>query len=133
MKIELDDNLSYHRIRGYAPGQVTVDEHCYTASLIVSPGQIIAEWPPEHFSELRAEHFELIAALKPEIVLLGTGQELCFPPAIIVSPLIQRGIGYEIMDTGGACRTYNILAAEGRRVVVALLMIQGYQNKESTE
>ena len=66
----------------------------------------------------------LLVGHKPEVVLLGTGARLRFPPAAVLAPLTRAGIGVEVMDTAAACRTYNILAGDGRRVVAALLMIE---------
>ena len=78
----------------------------------------------KEFAELEATHFLTVEALEPEIVLLGTGQNQHFPHPRLTSPLLNRGVGVEIMDTAAACRTYNIIMAEGRRVVAALLMIR---------
>jgi len=112
-------------IRSYARGQVTINREIYRTSVLVSPERIVADWPPQSFVALAPAHFEPVAALAPEIVLIGTGARLRFPPPGLVEPLARAGIGFEIMDTGAACRTYNVLMAEGRRVVAALLMIEG--------
>ena len=69
-----------------------------------------------------ADHIGGLLASAPEIVLLGTGTRLQFPPAAVLRPLIDARVGYEIMDTGAACRTYSILMAEGRRVLAALIV-----------
>lgn len=125
MKIELDsDTGSAQRIDAYDAGGFVVGERHYNTSLIVSAGQVISDWPPERFSELAATHLEPVLALDPEIVVIGTGQRLRFPEADFLDPLMARNIGYEIMDTGAACRSYNILLGEGRRVVAALLLIE---------
>ena len=71
---------------------------------------------------LASTHLNAALALQPEVVLLGTGARLHFPPAEVLRPLIEAGIGYEIMDTSAACRTYDILMAEGRRVLAALVI-----------
>jgi uncharacterized protein len=122
MKLHLETGAGLHIVRGYAPGRVTVNQTIYRASVVVLPDRILADWPPQRFDELRAEHFALIAALEPEIVVLGTGVRLQWPAAAILAPL--AGIGREVMDTAAACRTYNILMGEGRRVAAALLMIE---------
>jgi uncharacterized protein len=67
-------------------------------------------------------HIESLLALAPELVLIGTGQKQKFPGASILQPLIHAQIGYEIMDTGAACRTYNVLAGEGRKIVAGLIL-----------
>ena len=124
MKIQLDTLGHENTIQAYRPGQVTINQTVYSASVILTPERIIADWPPMRFADLAPAHFQTIAALAPEIVILGTGKQLRFPPAKTTRSLIQANIGLEVMDTGAACRTYNILMAEGRRVAAALLMIE---------
>ncbi len=124
MKIHLESGAGQNLVRAYAPGRVTINEQVYTTSLIVTPGQVVAAWPPVGFADLRSSHFETIVALKPEVVILGTGARLRFPAPALTRPLIEAGIGLEVMDTGAACRTYNFLMSDGRRVVAALLMIE---------
>jgi uncharacterized protein len=123
VKIELE-RTGLNRIRAYAPGRVTVNDTVYSASLLVTPERVHADWPPASFAELAAAHFEVIAALRPEVVLLGTGKALRFPPPAVTRALADAGIGLEVMDTGAACRTYNILMGDERRVLAALLMIE---------
>jgi len=124
MKIHLETGVGQNLIRAYAPGRITVNEEVYTRSLVVTPRQIIAEWPPESFADLLEEHFQAIVALKPEVVILGTGAQLVFPAPSLTRVLIEAKIGLEVMDTGAACRTYNILMSDDRRVAAALLMIK---------
>lgn len=125
MQIRRDLPSGRNVIRAYARGQVTVNQETYRGSLLVTPERIVADWPPQSFPALEPVHFEAIVALEPEIVLIGTGARLRFPPPGRLQPLARAGIGVEVMDTGAACRTYNVLMAEGRRVVAALLMIEG--------
>ncbi|KQP43057.1 Mth938-like domain-containing protein [Pseudorhodoferax sp. Leaf274] len=89
--------------------------------VIGSRGQRIA-WPCQRFEDLGAEHFAQLAELDCEVVIFGSGPKLRFPQAAWLRPLIAKRIGVETMDTAAACRTYNILAQEGRDVVVALLL-----------
>lgn len=125
MKIELDaGDAGRNFIHAYGPGRVAVNQTIYRQSLIVTPERVIADWPPQSFAELAAAHFALFPALNPEVVLLGTGARLHFPRAADVRPLVQVNIGLEVMDTGAACRTYNLLMQDGRRVAAALLMIE---------
>lgn len=124
MKIQLESGLGQNLIRGYAPGRLTINEQVYTGSLIVTPQQIIADWPPVAFADLLTAHFEAIVALQPEVVILGTGTRLQFPAAALVRSLVEANIGLEVMDTRAACRTYNILMSDSRRVAAALLMIE---------
>ncbi|MHB8535543.1 MAG: Mth938-like domain-containing protein [Sulfuricaulis sp.] len=125
MKIHLETGAGQFFIRAYAPGRVTINDEVYTHSLIVTPEQIIRDWPPNSPAELQAVHFEFIVSLRPEVFVLGTGARLQFPAARIIRPLVEAGIGIEVMDTGAACRTYNILMSDGRRVAAALMMIEG--------
>jgi uncharacterized protein len=124
VKIHLETGEGRYSIRRYAHGEVVVNDTIYTGSLIVTPREVVAGWPPRGFSDLTAAHFEAVIRLQPEIVLLGTGARLRFPAPAVLAGLMRERIGYEVMDTGAACRTYNILMAEGRRVAAALLMIE---------
>lgn len=112
-----------YRIRRYEPGRITVNETVYERSLVVSPDELFVDWPPESFSELEEEHMRFLATLSPELVLLGTGANQHFPNPGLLRALITQGIGVEVMDTAAACRTYNVLLAEERRVAAALFMI----------
>jgi uncharacterized protein len=109
-------------IRAYERGLITVGEQQYVHSLILGPGLAIAPWRPQHADDLLHEDFDPVVALRPEILLLGTGSRLNFPAPKLTVRLLQSGIGVEVMDTAAACRTYNILLAEQRRVVAALLL-----------
>ncbi|MFQ5757288.1 MAG: Mth938-like domain-containing protein [Acidiferrobacterales bacterium] len=130
MKIQLETANSHLNVfRTYGPGQITVNETIYRASLIVTPNRIIDDWPPQTFVELKADHFETIMACNPELVILGTGRRLQFPHAAVTRLLVEAHVGLEVMDTGAACRTYNVLTSEGRRVVAALLMIEEQEDK----
>jgi uncharacterized protein len=109
-------------IRAYAAGEITVGQHSYRNSLILSRQGVIADWRPQRHQELTEQDFEIIESLRPEIILLGTGSGLHFPPPGITARLLGEGIGVEVMDTAAACRTYNILLSEERQVVAALLL-----------
>jgi uncharacterized protein len=132
MKVQLESSRGLNVIRSYAPGQVTVNQEVYARSLVVTPDRVLADWPPLRFEDLVRAHFEMISELRPEVVLLGTGARLRFPEAAHTLVLVRAGIGLEVMDTAAACRTYNVLVADGRRVAAALLMIDPAQ-VESTE
>jgi uncharacterized protein len=123
MKISLETGSASNIIRSYDAGCVAINEEVVTRSVVVMPEQLIRDWPPQSFEELRREHFDRLSQLHPEIVLVGTGERLRFPEPRVTAPLRERGIGVEVMDTAAACRTYNVLMAEGRVVAAALLMI----------
>jgi uncharacterized protein len=129
MKIHLESGLGQNLIRAYSPGRITINEEVYTASLIVTPRQVVAKWPPVSFADLLAGHFEMIVPLRPEVVILGTGSRLRFPAPSLTRSLVEAGIGIEVMDTGAACRTYNFLMSDGRQVAAALLMIEELEQR----
>jgi uncharacterized protein len=91
-------------------------------SVLVPWNGEVQRWPAIHFEALTPAHFEQIAALEPEVVIFGSGAKLRFPPAALTRSLIEMRIGVETMDTAAACRTFNVLASEGRRVLAALLL-----------
>lgn len=124
MKIHLESGAGQQLIRAYAPGVITINDTAHRRSLIVTPERV-QEWAPKNFDDLQAVHFESIAALQPEVAILGTGARLKFPAPRLIRALVEANIGLEVMDTGAACRTYNILMSDGRRVAAALLMIEG--------
>jgi len=111
-------------VQSYGPGRLVVNGELLQHNLVLTPEQIIRDWRPRDFADLNGSDFADLADLEPEILLLGTGLRQRFPAPQTYRELIQHGIGLEIMDTGAACRTYNILMSEQRRVVAALLMIE---------
>jgi uncharacterized protein len=108
-------------ITGYGDGYVLVNQARHAASVIVLPERIVA-WSTPAFESLSLADFELLAGLDQEIVLLGTGARLRFPRPELTRPLAAARIGLEVMDVQAACRTYNFLMAESRKVAAALLM-----------
>lgn len=111
-------------VHHYRPGELGVLGETYSASLILTPARVIDDWPPQSLAELDASHLEALLALdpRPETVLIGTGETQRFPARDVLAPLINAGLGIEIMDTRAACRTWNILLAEDRRVAAALIL-----------
>lgn len=124
MHIQLETGGQANLIRTYEAGRIVVNQDSFVRSLIVLPGRLIADWPPQAFEDLALTHLETLVPLQPELVLLGTGRRQRFPRAELLAPLVKAGIGWEVMDTGAACRTYNILMSEGRNVAAALLMLE---------
>ena len=128
MKLQ-PDRLDVQAILGYGPGWVGlgsngVAEKIERSVVIGSRGEKF-DWNCAHFEDLTEEHFTMLAATQPELVIFGSGARLRFPPPAFMRALMQRRIGIETMDTLAACRTYNILAGEGRQVIAALLVEQG--------
>ncbi|WP_091138685.1 Mth938-like domain-containing protein [Nitrosospira sp. Nsp14] len=122
MKLHLSGMTGQNMFTGYGAGHVMINHARYERSLIVLPDRIIEDWNANAFEDITAEHFDFVLSLQPEMVLFGTGATLRFPHPRLTRGLIQVGIGVEVMDTAAACRTYNILTAEGRRVAAALLI-----------
>ena len=122
MKLHLTQAAGLNLFTAYGEGYVLVNQNRFETSLIVMPEQLFSDWPPRDFDQLTEAHFAHIASLQPEIVLLGTGKLLRFPHPRLSNPLSKARIGFEVMDTYAAARTYNILMGEGRRVAAALLL-----------
>lgn len=127
MKLQ-PDRLDVQSILAYGPGWVGLGNHGVAEKIdysivIGSRGEKLA-WDCPRFEQLTAEHFELLAKLQPELVIFGSGTRLRFPPPALLRTLMTQRIGFETMDTLAACRTYNILAGEGRNVIAALLIEQ---------
>ena len=116
------ENIEGNSISAYASGRITVNGEAIMHSVIITPERIIHDWLPAVFDEMEATHLEGFGELEPEIILIGTGDTLHFPPAAWTAGYLASGIGVEVMDTAAACRTYNVLLSEDRRVVAALLI-----------
>lgn len=121
MKIH-PDKPHIQSISAYGPDWIQVGSEKITHSIILDSRGTRLDWDCSRFEDLKAEHFELLAQWQPELVIFGSGERLRFVHPAMTQALIQRQIGLETMDTQAACRTYNILASEGRYVAVALLM-----------
>jgi len=116
------DAMSANAISAYGPGWVEVGSERLTSSFVITSRGQRLDWDCNSFESLHDRHFEQLAALDTELVIFGSGERIRFPSATLTRSLIQRQIGLETMDNHAACRTYNVLAAEGREVALALLM-----------
>jgi uncharacterized protein len=123
MRLSLDADPTVNMIRGYSNGRISVNELQLLCSVIVTPEQLITDWRPQCFDQLKSADFDILQELKPEIVLLGTGERHRFPHPRLLRPMLERNLGVEVMATAAACRTYNVIVAEGRRVAAALLLV----------
>ncbi len=121
MKMQADRMEGQNAIARHGPGGVIVAGKAHSTSVIVPWQGGVQAWPPRDFEALQAAHFELLAQMQPELVIFGSGTRIRFPNPALLRVLMQQRIGFETMDTAAACRTYNVLLAEGRRVVAALL------------
>ncbi len=120
MKMRADRIEGQNAIARHGPEGVAVNGVEHTESVIVPWSGAVVAWQAASFESLSADHFARIASLKPELVIFGSGARLRFPAPALLRPLIDAGIGVETMDTAAACRTYNVLLAEGRSVVAGL-------------
>lgn len=111
-------------VRHFHPGELRVRGTTYARSVIITPQRVIDDWPPQTSVELSAAHLQRLLELepRPEVILLGTGERQHFPSPEVMAPLFAAGVGVEIMATAPACRTWNIVLAEGRRAAAALLI-----------
>ena len=109
-------------VTGYEEGAILVNGSPKTASFIISLTELIDDWAPTHIDDLCTQHMHPLLELQPELVLIGTGETLKFPAIEHYACLIQQNIGVEIMDSTAACRTYNILLGEGRKVVAGIIL-----------
>ena len=122
MKFQPDTLDGVNVITRHDAGRLWVGSTPFSHSLLVPWVGEVQAWGPGQLDELSAAHFERIVLLKPEVVIFGSGRRLCFVPAALLRALTLSRIGVETMDTAAACRTYNVLASEGRSVVAALLL-----------
>jgi len=117
---ETNDSAVY-LVQAYGPEGIRVGGRTLTRGLILTPERIIEDWGPRGIADLDPGHLQTLIALSPEVIVFGTGAMQVFPDPALYFAVLERRIGCEVMDTGAACRTYNILVAEGRRVAAALL------------
>ena len=122
MKLHLAKPDNSNTFTAYGEGYVAVNNEKFEKSLIVLPDQKLTDWNETSVDSLSSEGLEKLKNLGTEIILLGTGKTLRFPPREVLKSFFQAGIGLEVMDTQAACRTYNILAGEGRYIAAALII-----------
>ena len=125
MKLHLSHDAGLNLVTAYGDAFLEINTRRHGRSLVVMPTRLLPAWPVLDFAELNAAHFNALLELAPEMVLLGTGLRQRFPHPALYAALTEARIGLDVMDTGAACRTYNILAAEGRQVAAALIIESG--------
>ncbi|MEY4060257.1 MAG: hypothetical protein RL551_1515 [Pseudomonadota bacterium] len=118
MKLQSDPHSGANTITGYGDGYIEINKIPY---LLSSDGEIL-EWSVGSFEELSPADFAKMASLKPELIIIGTGKRQRFPKPELLKTLIEAKLGFEVMDSQAACRTYNILVGEGRQVLLALIV-----------
>jgi uncharacterized protein len=124
LKLHQDSSGALNTVTAYGAHYVDVNLVRHESSIILLPDTPVLTWPVSSFDTLAPEHFALLIAQSPELVVFGSGARLRFPHPRLTAALASRRIGVETMDFMAACRTYNILMAEGRRVAAALLIEQ---------
>lgn len=120
LNLEHPDHEFYFRAADGMSARVN-DRHL-GASFIVSPQQLVEDWPVRDVKAMTPQDLDAVLALEPEVVLLGSGATQVFPPADVLAACLRRGVGLETMTNAAAARTYNVLASEGRRVVAAFVL-----------
>lgn len=122
MKFTLDRPGTRHVVRGYSPGQLRIGERLFSRSVIISPATLIEDWRPQCIGDLTAADLDPALGLEPQLLLLGSGERQVFPDPALLARLHAARVGFEVMDTAAACRTYNVLVGEGREVAAALII-----------
>lgn len=122
MKLHNAANAAYQTVTAYDETGVEINAVRYERSLLVMPELAPVEWPVASFDQLSEQSFAQLAALQPDVVLLGTGERQRFVHPSLSRALTGQGVGVECMDNKAACRTYNILMGEGRKVALALII-----------
>ncbi|WP_428607455.1 Mth938-like domain-containing protein [Sedimenticola sp.] len=121
MKFSVADQSNGNTIHAYTDESVVVNGVSFSSSLVIMADRIIPDWRPDSFQSLCEEDFQAFVEMGPDLIVLGTGPRQQFPDPRLYRSLIDAGIGVEVMTTPAACRTYNILTSEGRKVIGALL------------
>lgn len=122
MKLHITPTQQYQTVTAYDDAGIEINARRFEHSLVVMPEIAPAAWPVDQFEALATEHFAQIDAQQPDVVILGTGRRQRFVHPKLTTMLTARRIGVECMDNKAACRTYNILMAEGRKVALALII-----------
>ena len=121
MQIDLDP-ASGNYIRSFSHGEIRISEKTFRKPVIVSAEVMVGDWSPPPIAQLSIADFSQALALQPEVLLFGTGKRQHFPSTVLITEVMKSGVGFEIMDTAAACRTFNVLSSESRAVVAALLL-----------
>lgn len=122
MRLELDTNPNLNRFTALEPGLVKINNQIYNNNVVVLPERLIQDWAQGGFEGLTEADFTVLAELGADILLIGTGERQRFPHPSLLRPLMAARIGFEFMDVAAACRTYNVLMSEDRKVAAALIL-----------
>lgn len=122
MKLQSDPHYGANTITGYGDGYIEINKIPFSHAVLLSSDGDILEWSVKSFDDLSSADFSQMTSLNPELIIIGTGKRQRFPRPELLKTLIEAKIGFEIMDSQAACRTYNILVGEGRQVLLALIV-----------
>lgn len=122
MKLHADAPTTLNTVTAYGPGYIEINQVRHATSVILTPDQPVQPWRPSTFESLQPEDFTALRDHAPDLVVFGTGARQRFPHPRLTAALGRARIGVEVMDTPAACRTYNILMSEGRRVLAVILI-----------
>ena len=122
MKLHSTQTQQYQTVTGYEDDWIEINAQRFSHSLVVLPESVPQPWQVKDFEDLQPSDFELLGSMKPDLVILGTGQRQRFASARLTAQLMAQRVGVEFMDNQAACRTYNILMAEGRKVALAVIL-----------
>lgn len=122
MKLSEDKTADSHIIRGYDTHSININGMVFRQSLVVSKQHLVTDWHVKSIAELNETTLAELLVIQPEVILIGTGPKLQFPHPQCYASLLNQGIGVEFMDSGAACRTYNILLGEERRVIAGIIL-----------
>ena len=121
MKLQ-PDHIETQSVTAYGPGWIAIQGEKITHSVLITSEGLRLDWNCQSFEHLGSQHFAQLADLDVELIIFGSGERLRFPKPEWLVDLMQSHLGIETMDTQAACRTYNILAGEGRKVAAALIL-----------
>jgi uncharacterized protein len=122
MRFVRDESSGIHLIRGFAPGEIHIDETRLREAVILTATELRVDPALRSVADLGEVQVERVLQLGPEVVLLGSGVRQVFPPAAFGARFLSAGIGFEVMDTAAACRTFNVLVSERRNVAAVLIL-----------
>jgi uncharacterized protein len=122
LKLHADQPDALNTVTAYGDDYIEINRVRYPHSILLMPEGPVQQWDVNRFEDLNAEHFSRLLADAPEVVIFGSGNRLRFPHPRLTAELVRRRIGVDTMDLKAACRTYNILMAEGRKVAALLLV-----------
>ena len=117
-----NDKVPGNFINTYLPGEIHLRDQILTTNAIISSDQLFVDWQPASFENMSIADFKIALDLQPEILLFGTGVTQRFPDLGLLTEIMQAGTAIEVMQTGAACRTFNVLISENRSVIAALLV-----------